>query len=503
MPLLDRFGTAGPSRHPRLAKHQLSVTALFPDGVRRHHGCMGSGARAPSSPPSSALPKRPNAVLRLFDSPVHRDWAFWMTIGWGFLAAASIPSSKEPSPLPTWLDTLIAIVVFIALFGIFPTWLRLLFRRWRRRRQQHEAEPPSTAPRAPTRSAGPAMARPPLPGGPTLSARRTPQLPITPATTPQTSPTDPDRIAHQEDGSQPPRTSQALMNARESLPHPVARAVRALQRAHAPKDQYEAMLEAAEILATTLTVTGAALLRGQIDGRVTGDSDQRDQAQRGLAALRNGLQRTTFGTWTNWLDQHLGPIADTQPDLIPGLRNALQDDGETPGILTDLRALQNERNRTSHGDKPRSPQESALRMVEFRPQLERALSKAAFLTGAPWLLTISCSYRPRPRAFEVVMQRVTGDHPDFECQSFTWAEPVANDTLYVLSSEGPLALAPLVASLLCDQCKQIEICYPSSVDRRTGPAVFKSFARGHEISAPELGDEIRMLPDCRPDDDSP
>ncbi|WJV47714.1 hypothetical protein [Streptomyces flavofungini] len=264
------------------------------------------------------------------------------------------------------------------------------------------------------------------------------------------------------------------------------------------------MLEAAEILAITLAVTGAALLRGQVDGRVAGDSDQRDRARQGLTALRNAfLKRTTFGTWTNWLDQHLGPIADTQPDLTPGLRNALQGDGQAPGILTDLRALQNERNRTSHGDKPRSPQESALRVAEFRPHLERALRKAEFLSGTRWLLTISCSYRPRPRAFEVVMQCVTGDHPDFECQSFTWAEPVANDTFYVLSPAGPLTLAPLVASLLCDQCKQMEICYASSVDRSTGAAVFKSFARGHEISAPELGDEIRMLPDGRPDEGSP
>ncbi|MEU6826365.1 hypothetical protein ABZ921_37615 [Streptomyces atriruber] len=264
------------------------------------------------------------------------------------------------------------------------------------------------------------------------------------------------------------------------------------------------MLEAAEILAIALSVTGAALLRGQIDGRVAGDSEQRDRARQGLTALRNGfLKRTTFGTWTNWLDQHLGPIADTQPDMMPGLRNALRGSGRTPGILVDLRSLQNERNRTSHGDKPRSPQESALRMDEFRPQLERALAKARFLSDAPWLLTISCSYRPRPRAFEVAMQRVMGDHPDFEPQSFTWAEPVANDTLYLLSSEGPLTLAPLVASLLCDQCRQMEICYVSSLDRRTGTAVFKSFARGHEISAPELGEEIHMLSDDRRNDASP
>ncbi|MFF4181607.1 hypothetical protein ACFYZ9_00305 [Streptomyces sp. NPDC001691] len=258
------------------------------------------------------------------------------------------------------------------------------------------------------------------------------------------------------------------------------------------------MLEAAEILAITLTVTGAALLRGQIGGRITSDSTQRERARQGLSALRDGILRgsgTTFGTWSNWLARHLEPIADTQPNLIPGLRTALRGDGRAPGILEDLTALRNERNRASHGDKPRSPQESALRVTECTPRLERALREARFLTGTPWLLSVSCSYRPASQAFDVVMQCVTGDHPDFEVQSFTWAEPVANDTFYVLNSQGPLALAPLVASRLCPQCRQMEICYAFSVDRSTGTVMFKSFDRGHEIAAPELRDEIRALSD--------
>lgn len=288
------------------------------------------------------------------------------------------------------------------------------------------------------------------------------------------------------------------MTARETLPHPLARAVRALQQAYTPKEQYEAVLEAAEILAITLTVTGAAMLRGQIDGHVASDSAQQERARRSLAALRNGIlpgRAATFGTWTNWLAQHLAPIADTQPDLIPGLRNALRD-SDAPGILSDLQALQNERNRASHGDKPRSPQESALRVVECTPHLERALLNAHFLADTPWLLSVACSYRPAPRAFEVVVQRVMGDHPDFESQSFTWPDPVANDTFYVLSPEGrPLTLSPLVASHLCAQCRRMEICFAFSGDRRTGDAMFKSFDRGHEIAAPELSEEIRTLAD--------
>ncbi|MFI6943866.1 hypothetical protein ACIBI4_31805 [Streptomyces sp. NPDC050418] len=443
---------------------------------------MNSGARIPSSPSSSARPKRRNATLGLFDEPVYRDWAFWMTAGWGLIAAASISTSNEPSALPRWLDTLLATIVFIALFGLFPTWLRLVFRRWHEKRQNGPADAMRQGQRVPAQAAPESapFAQPPPSRAPEPPSRY---------------PSPPSDIAA------PPTASELASLSWESLPHPLARAVRALQQAHTPKDRYEAMLEAAEILAITLTVTGAAVLRGQIDGRVAGSDEQRDRARQALTALRNGFPKSaTFGTWTNWLDQHLGPIADTQPDLIRGLRSAVRDAGEVPGILTDLRALQNERNRTSHGDKPRSPQESAVRTAEFRPLLERALRKADFLCGARWFLTVSCDYRPRPQTFDVVMRRVTGDHPDFESQSFTWNEPVANDTFYVLCPEGPLPLGPLVASLLCDQCKQMEICYASSIDRRTGTAMFKSFTRGHVISAPELTDELRTLPGHRPPD---
>ncbi|MEV6549564.1 hypothetical protein AB0M57_12760 [Streptomyces sp. NPDC051597] len=462
---------------------------------------MDNGAGAPSPPPPSALPKRHNAVLRLFDGPLYRDWMFWMAVGWGLLAAVSILTSNRPSSIPIWLNTLLAVLMFLILFGVLPAWLRLLFRRWRWRvRQQHDRRGESSLP--PARTVGAPTAEPfddgraaPPPLG-DASQRSRPSRQFSPSR-PTTPPVDLTRPASHE---RPPPTFQALATARATLPHPVARAVRTLQRAHTPKDQYEAVLEAAEILAITLAVTGVSLLRGQIDGRVPGDDSQRERARQGLCELQKRIVQghgATFGTWTHWLTHHLAPIADTQPDLVPGLRKALRDDGQVPGILTDLKALQDERNRASHGDKPRSPQESALRVTECAPRLERALGKAGFLIATPWLLSVSCSYRPSSRTFHVDMQRVTGDHPDFESQSFTWAEPVANDTFYVLSPEGPpLSLAPLVASRLCTQCRQMEVCYASSVDRRTGTPIFKSFDRGHEIAVPELGDEIRALPYC-------
>lgn len=292
------------------------------------------------------------------------------------------------------------------------------------------------------------------------------------------------------------------MNARNSLPHPLARAVHALQRAHSPTDQYQALLETAEILAITLSATAAAPLQRQCLGKIQNSGVELPEALelRALSALRNTLLSNTgatFGTWTNWLTAHIQPLATAQPELVPGLSDAFQSQADNNGILQDLKVLRDERNRASHGDKPRSMEEARLRVTEYSPHLERALQKAQFLSDFPWLLIDFCAYRPRTETFDVVAQRVMGDHPDSEYQNFTWEDPVANDTFYALSPEGPCALSPFVASRLCPQCLRMELCYACRTDKESDSVILKSFDRGHEISAPELGEDIRALPDCR------
>ncbi|MGP4009765.1 hypothetical protein [Streptomyces sp. 4N124] len=272
----------------------------------------------------------------------------------------------------------------------------------------------------------------------------------------------------------------------------MARAVRTLQQAHTGKDQYEALLDAAEILAICVSVTAAALLRGT-------DGPGQGVGLRNLSALRSAFLSgggATFGTWTNWLDG-LRRLAADRPDVVPGLREALHDEPEAPALVGHLNALRGERNRAAHGDRPQSVDESALRVAERVPHLEKALGQAEFLTRTPWLLTVSCAYRPRSHTFDVVAHHVMGDHPDFERREFTWTEPVADGMVYVLSPEGPVSLSPFVASLFCQQCRQMEVCYASRADRDSGPATLKSFARGHDVLSNDLGDEIRALPDHR------
>lgn len=440
-------------------------------------------------PPPMPKSKRRNAVLRLYDAPLYRDWAFWLTAANTALGGFSMVASDQPSTLPLWLDVILGIVMLGGLFGVLPAWLRLLVRRWRWRRRARQATTPRQQPPhaihrwrqpVPNQPTAPLLAlRPP--------AYQSPVPPATPAPPPHRFTTHPEVV---DSPTEPP--SGVLVVARNSLPHPTARAVRALEQAHTARDRYEAILNAAETLAITLSVTAAALLNGrppQVDGSQAG--------QRELSALRSAYLSSggvTFGSWTNWL-ANLGALANTQPDLIPGLRDAMADRPASPGLLAHLNLLREERNRSAHGNRPHNRQEFDLRVAVLEPHLEAALSRARFLEEIPWLLTVSSSFLPRQRLFKVVARRAMGDHPDFETRTFDWATPVADEMFYVLGPSGPLTLSPFVASRFCSHCQQLEVCYAYKADRRHGPATFKSFDSGHDIPAEELGDDLRSLPD--------
>ncbi|CAL9655462.1 hypothetical protein [Streptomyces sp. enrichment culture] len=435
--------------------------------------------------------KRRNAVLGLYDSPLHRDWAFWMTSGWGVLSGLAIGTSDEPRTMPAWLDTSLAVLMFAGLFGVFPSWIRLLFRQWRARRRRR-APHTVVGTRAGTASGAPRPPEQPFLPPPRSSG---------PRQAPPTGGSGGTRARGAAAGGGEDTTlsaSAVLAKARSAMPHPVARAVRTLQQAHSGKEQYEALLDAAETLSICVSVTAAALLRTRGeqggDGAVAGD----ETALRQVSTLRGSLLRSsaTFGTWTNWLEA-VGRLAASRPAAMPAALASLYDDTPGPALVGHLNALRAERNRAAHGDRPQSRGESALRVREIRPHFEQALVLAGFLTESPWVLTVSSSYRPATRTFDVVARDVVGDHPDFEQRKFTWAEPVATEVFYLLSAGTPVLLSPFVASLFCPQCRQMEVCYAAWAGRDTGPAHLKSFARGHTVLSPELGDEIRALPGLR------
>ncbi|MCG0286891.1 hypothetical protein [Streptomyces sp. PSAA01] len=457
---------------------------------------MQDNAASPLAPPSP-LPKRRNSVLRLYDAPLYRDVAFWNTVGWGLIAGISIPTTPPTEPnLPTlWLDTLLAIVIVVTTLGLIPAWLRLVIRRWRWSRQRQS--PRYDVPASLAHAAQEAVVALPLePQGPPLEPQGPSASPGSPASSPTVDSSSTTAPPAQSTTSEQRAPAELLGDARNTLPHPVARAVRALQQAYTPKEKYEALLDAAETLAITVSVTAAALLQGQVEGRSGGQEHGPGLGQHNLSVLRKAYltKGVMFGTWTTWLDK-LQPLAVGHPDLVVGLHQALQGTPDDPGIVGHLNALREERNRAAHGNKPKSQPESALRVAECTHHLERALTKAQFLKDIPWLFTVSCAYQPRSGTFDVVAEDAMGDHPDFERQTFTWARPVGNELFYLLGPEGPVSLSPFVANLFCAQCRQMEVCYAYKVSKGNGAAMFKSFGRGHEIVAAEMGDEIRSLPD--------
>ncbi|MEU6853067.1 hypothetical protein ABZ901_24450 [Actinacidiphila alni] len=264
-------------------------------------------------------------------------------------------------------------------------------------------------------------------------------------------------------------TTSVLSDARSGLPHPLARAVRTFQLANTSRGQYEALLDAAEILAIVMSTTAATLLP--------------------VVAHPVEAGNATFGTWTTWLGRLMDPSpARTSP--VPGLQEALNGTPGNPGIVACLNTLRQERNRSAHGDKPNSREEAAMRVRESAPHLEAALDKAGFLQNLQWLLIDSFDYEERSHEFNVVARVAMGDHPDFASRPYTWHVPVSRHDVYVLSPQGPVPMSDLVASRYCPQCHQPEMCFASKVDKKHGTIHWKSFARGHGVGESGLRSEM-------------
>ena len=290
-----------------------------------------------------------------------------------------------------------------------------------------------------------------------------------------------------------------LVTARKEFPYPIAHSLRALDRAHTAKDKYDAVLETAEALAITLSVTAAALLHHQINQ--TGNSVTAAGAGpelRQLSDLRNILlgKGATFGAWTNWLDGlTTDSIAEPQiQNALPGLHDSLQDTPSRSGLVTRLNSLRVERNQSAHGNRPQSEPEAALRAEDQLVNLKHALAQSKeFLARHTWLLTISSAYQLSSGDFEISAHQATGDHPEFERTVFRSPGPVGDNVVYVRGKYDLSPLTPFVAYLFCPSCAQMELSYAYRT-QKNGPAFFRSFARGHEIESLKLGDEIRSLP---------
>lgn len=417
--------------------------------------------------PPLPRPKRKNVVLVLFDAPMYRDWTIWETVSVGIMAGFSIASSKPPSGMPVWANTLLAIVVFMSIFGILPAVLRLQYRRWMYRRRISQQQLPLTStidnaltlgkPATAARQEGINMA---VPVGGSVHVRST-QVPR------------PLQAA--------PSTSQVLSHAQVTLQYPVALAVRKLQLITSQKERYEALLDSAESLILTLGITSAAWLRSEKVGK-----DELEELQRQCA--RGGISQ---GHWQA-LIRALGTYSSDHQFPLPGAVEGFRKIKGGLGLQTDLNTLTAERNRSAHGGRPRIDGEASLRLSEFLPVLERALDKARFLADTPWVITQSSSYQRRSGNFDVQSELAMGDHPDFVSHEFTSQFPLANDTFYAIGPKGPIDLTPFAVRRYCDTCHDLEIFYADRLIENKG-LLLRSFGRGHVIYDRTLNEEIQSI----------
>ena len=423
-----------------------------------------------AEPPPPALPKRRNAVLRLLDAPVYRDWIFWLLVGWTLLGGVSVYTSPTTtSTIPKWLDALLAATFFLVLFGVVPAFLRLQIRRWRWRR----------APRMVSRR-GSSLTEAPAPQQNIIhdAQMREPSSAIVERAPAQDAISDTPLIPLSID--EPIARSRVLKAARESSPYPIARTVRSLQQASDPVDQYQAILDAAEAVSVVLGSLCAAWLSNFRPGC--------PELQQPQKSFDRGV---TLGTWHSIIRtyaQESGRHAEVLTGSMEGLR---QGKGGT-GLLADLRILLEERNRWAHGARPHGRPETASRVSELFPHLQDVLERSEFLISSPWILVQASAYRRHERDFAIDGLSAMGDHPEFDRIIFSSKLPLANDTFYAQLEDRALDLTPFVVIRYCHLCRQREVCYADRIDAKRGVSL-KSFLSGHVVFDTSLLSEIARI----------
>lgn len=458
----------------------------------------------PFGEPPRLRPKRKNAIVLLYDAPIYRDWAFWLTAFWAFMTAWAIGSSPSTSSMPLWLDTTLATLVFAGAGGVVPAAIRLQFRKWfwrRNRRRQSAADvgfpvampevvpqnSPILLPRAQESEESFVVYKPRIELEKTDVEPRAVQLEKKLRERWEPTGTDSDSLQEVQANISPlptdgakARPDNVVDRSRVALPYPTARAARSLSLVGTARDEYEAVLVASEALTLTLGLTVAAWAKAEgLDSSL---------ANLHAAYLDRGVAQ---GHWHDAIRDVAKASVGHQYALV-GLQEALRLGKGGSGLLKDLRTVLEERNRWAHGARPQNPAECGSRVSEFRPALERALVKSLFLEQMPWILVESSSYDRLEGNFEISGYKAMGDHPEFERIVFKSNVPLANDNFYVKVRARFIDLSPFVVMRYCETCRQPEVFYADRVDSKQGVCL-KSFGRGHVIFDPSLTREIQTL----------
>jgi hypothetical protein len=430
-------------------------------------------------PPPQPHPRRRNGFLKLYDLPIYLDWIAWLTAFWVVISPIAIadePNSK--SNLPIWADALLATAIFVGMFGILPAYIRLAYRRlrWRQKMARGGMPLPASEPQHPFVSAPPVSPVEPSTRADAPPARMS-SAPTGPSTAPAVRGPEPSAVVLGRDLEH----SEPLRAARNSLQFPIARAAREVQLASDHREQYDAILRAAEALTVTLAISITAAFRA------TGDSLTPFSSLRS-AYLERGV---SLGHWLAVIKAAAKPVAG-RAEPLPGMLEALRLGKGGTGLVPALDALVEERNRWAHGAGPRNNVEAGTRLGHLGSAIEDALARVAFLRQHPWVLVSSSSYRRGPQQFAITAADIMADHPDFERSYFSSSVPLADGVVYMMTANGAVDLTPFVVMRDCPECQQSELCYADRVYENRGLSL-KSFARGHVMYDIDLVPELHNL----------
>ncbi|MEV4751645.1 class I SAM-dependent DNA methyltransferase [Streptosporangium sp. NPDC049248] len=256
----------------------------------------------------------------------------------------------------------------------------------------------------------------------------------------------------------------------ETYPYPIARAVRKFRHSQSPAEKHEAAIQCAEALIISL---------GMFSLAIAAHRSQKDLEEIDKWASSVKYGGASVGHWVGVV-RAVGNDARRNGEEAAGLAEATVLKKGGKGLVADINALANVRNKIRHGGGPRTRAEAEASLVELEPHLFSALTHSAFLAKSKWVYADRLSWHPRHKNYRISGLLLMGDHPDFEPIEFKSRKPLADDSLYIQTQLGEiLPLFPFCILANCPICLVPEIYYPDKISRSI--AKLKSIDRGHDL----------------------
>jgi hypothetical protein len=260
--------------------------------------------------------------------------------------------------------------------------------------------------------------------------------------------------------------------AKTSFPYPIARNLRAMDRAVSPRERYHELVhEGLEIISAILASICAAIARrSKVRGGI-GIKGWVTSTTRGGATIGNRLPMVSQVAASLVSANRIG-------DDIGGLGHALGNESAPANPL--MKRLLKERNRI-HGDYPRTEFQFRQRLAESENDMRELLGTLSFL--ARWELRYAESAEPREghgggTRFASILRILRGDNPDWVLAEYLSQEPLYPGRLYAFVDDWLLIdLYPYLLVEYCPQCGNQEVYYPNMV--HDDEVHLNSIDRGH------------------------